>query len=96
MGVRVLWDVIKRAKSMDPEAIRKAAMETDIPEGTTPTGWGVKFAPPGHPNQGTDLRAKPVVMQWFNQEQYTVWPAAAAVKEMVLPLPTWEERAKGK
>ncbi len=96
MGVNVLWDVIKRAKSTDPEAIRKAAMETDIPEGTTPTGWGVKFAPPGDPNQGTDLRAKPVVMQWFNQEQYTVYPAAAAVKEIVLPLPTWEERAKGK
>lgn len=96
MGVLVLWDVIKRAKSMDPEAIRKAALETDIPEGTTPTGWGVKFAPPGHPNMGTDLRAKPIVMQWFNQDQYTVWPPAAAVKEMVIPLPTWEERAKGK
>ena len=96
MGVTVLWDVIKRAKSMDPEAIRKAALETDIPEGTTPTGWGVKFAPPGHPSMGTDLRAKPIVMQWFNQDQYAVWPAAAAVKEMVIPLPTWEERAKGK
>lgn len=96
MGVMVLWDVIKRAKSMDPEAIRKAALETDIPEGTTPTGWGVKFAPPGHLNQGTDLRAKPIVMQWFNQDQYTVWPAAAAVRDMVIPLPTWEERAKGK
>jgi len=96
MGSMVLWDVIKRAKSMDSEAIRKAAMETDIPEGTTPTGWGVKFAPPGHRNQGTDLRAKPIVMQWFTQDQYTVWPATAAVRDMVIPLPTWEERAKGK
>ncbi len=96
MGVTVLWDVITRAKSMDTEAIRKAALETDIPEGTTPTGWGVKFAPPGHPSQGTDLRAKPIVMQWFNQDQFAVWPPAAAVKEMVIPLPTWEERAKGK
>jgi len=36
------------------------------------------------------------VMQWFNQEQYAVWPKLAAVKDMVIPLPTWEERAKGK
>ena len=57
---------------------------------------GQTRCPPGHPSMGTNLRAKPIVMQWFNQEQYAVWPAAAAVKEMVIPLPTWEERAKGK
>jgi hypothetical protein len=45
---------------------------------------------------GTNLRAKPIVMQWFNQEQYAIWPKLAAVKDMVIPLPTWEERAKGK
>ena len=40
MGCMVLWDVIKRAKSMDPDAIRKAALETDIPEGDDFHGLG--------------------------------------------------------
>ena len=91
-----VWDIVQRAGSLDPDAIRKAAYETDVPEGTTPTGWGVKFAPEGHPKQGTSLRAKPIVMQWFGQDQYTVWPPGAAVKKMLVPLPTWEERAKAK
>jgi branched-chain amino acid transport system substrate-binding protein len=95
-GLLIAFDIIKKAGSLDAEALRQAALSIDIPEGKTPTGWGVKFAPPGHPSMGTNLRAKPIVMQWFEQEQYAVWPALAAVKDMVIPLPSWEERAKGK
>jgi len=95
-GLLIAFDIIKKAGSLDAEALRQAALAIDIPEGKTPTGWGVKFAPPGHPSMGTNLRAKPIVMQWFEQEQYAVWPALAAVKDMVIPLPSWEERAKGK
>ncbi len=95
-GLMVAWSIIQKAGSLDAEALRQAALSIDIPEGTTPTGWGVKFAPPGHRSQGTNLRAKPIVMQWFDRDQYAVWPIAAAVKDMVIPLPSWEERAKGK
>ncbi len=46
MGAQVLFDVISRAGSTDAEAIRKAALATDIPDEHTPMGYGVKFAPP--------------------------------------------------
>ena len=38
---------IKKHGGYDPEALRKAALETDIPEGGTVQGYGVKFFPPG-------------------------------------------------
>ena len=60
----LLWDVLARANSMDPEVIRRVALETDIPLGKTPIGWGQKFAPPGDPNMGTNLRTFCAVMQW--------------------------------
>ena len=40
---------IKKHGGYDPEALRKAALETDIAEGGTIQGYGVKFFPPGTP-----------------------------------------------
>lgn len=90
MGTLVLWDVIARAGSTDPEAVRKAALATDIPVGGTITGWGVKFAEPGHKDAGQNLRADPIVMQWQNGRQLAVWPKEAAVADLALPWkPSW-------
>ena len=44
----VLPRAIKKHGGFDPEALRKAALETDIPVGGTIQGYGVKFFPPGH------------------------------------------------
>ena len=44
----VLPRAIKKYGGIDPEALRKAALETDIPDGGTIQGYGVKFFPPGH------------------------------------------------
>ena len=44
----VLPRAIKKYGGYDPEALRKAALETDIPVGGTIQGYGVKFFPPGH------------------------------------------------
>ena len=46
----VLPRAIKKHGGFDPEALRKAALETDIPEGGTIQGYGVKFFPPGQPD----------------------------------------------
>jgi branched-chain amino acid transport system substrate-binding protein len=93
-GVSVLWDVLARAGSTDPEAVRKAALETDIPLGQTPIGWGVKFAPPGDPDEGTNTRVYNTGMQWQEGGKFvTVWPRAAAAGEIkYIPLPKWSER----
>jgi branched-chain amino acid transport system substrate-binding protein len=95
-GAWVLWDAIKRAKSMDAEAIRKAAEATDIPKGKTPIGWGVKFVPPDQINAGQNMRALWFVEQWKNRKLHCAWPddAKEGGYQVILPYPTWEERKK--
>jgi branched-chain amino acid transport system substrate-binding protein len=67
--------------------IRKAALEIDIPEGGTTSGYGVKFSPPGHKFAGQNLRCYPVVMQWVKGKVETVWPKAHKTIEPKLPAP---------
>ena len=43
----VMPRAIKKYGGIDSEALRKAALETDIPLGGTIQGYGVKFFPPG-------------------------------------------------
>ncbi len=95
-GAWVLWDVIKRAGSMDPEAIRKAAEAADTPIGKTPIGWGVKFIPSDQPNGGQNTRSIWFVEQWKDKKLHTIWPGDAKEQgyAIMLPYPTWEERKK--
>jgi branched-chain amino acid transport system substrate-binding protein len=96
VGARVLFEeVLPRAGSLDPEVIRKTALQVDIPKGGTIFGFGVKFAPPIHPSAGQNLLAHPALMQWQEQKMWVVYPVEFGVREPMLPLPTWEERAKG-
>jgi branched-chain amino acid transport system substrate-binding protein len=89
MGSQVLFDVISRAGSTDPEAIRKAALATDIQK--TPMGYGVKFAPPGDKIAGQNIRAFPLIFQWQKGRQLTVWPKEAAVAEAIIPWPASQQ-----
>lgn len=89
MGAMVLFDVIEKAGTLDPDAIAKAAAAYEKPAGSTPTGWGVKFD-----STNQNALAIPNIMQWQNGKLVTVWPKEAAVAEPVLPMPTWAERAK--
>ena len=94
VSASVLFEVLAKAGSDDPEAVRKAALAVDIPEGGTVFGYGVKFAPPDNPAAGQDLRAHPVVMQWQDQKLVVVYPGGFSVGQPLMPLPTWEQRAK--
>ena len=62
----VLPRAIKKYGGGDPEALRKAALDTDIPDGGTIQGYGVKFFPPGTKMSGQNERSSPVVMQYIN------------------------------
>jgi branched-chain amino acid transport system substrate-binding protein len=86
MGALTVWKILEKAGSVDPEAIRKAAVEIDIPPQTTPTGWGVKFAPPGDPNAGQNVKGFFTANQWEKGELWTVWPKDAAIRDVKLPL----------
>jgi branched-chain amino acid transport system substrate-binding protein len=88
-GSMALWEVLKKAGSLDPQAVRKAALEIDIPDNTTTAGWGVKFD-----EAGQNVRAKIITTQWQEGKLWVVLPEKAALpgKELKLPLKPWKER----
>jgi branched-chain amino acid transport system substrate-binding protein len=73
--------------SFDPEAVRKAALDVDIPPGGTIQGYGVKFYPPGTPLSGQNERSTPVVMQNAGEHISVVWPTNIRTQDPVFPLP---------
>lgn len=83
----VLPRAIKKYGGVDPEALRKAALDTDIPEGGTMLGFGVKFYGEGTPMAGQNERSFPVVIQYIDDKSHVVWPKSQAQREAVLPLP---------
>jgi branched-chain amino acid transport system substrate-binding protein len=95
MGFNQTWvllnDVLPVAKEkyggFDPEAIRKAALDVDIPPGGTIQGYGVKFFPPGTPMAGQNERSTPVVMQNAGEHISVVWPDNIQTQDPVFPLP---------
>ena len=96
MGFNGTWvflnDVLPRAirkfGGVDAEALRKAALETDIPAGGTIQGFGVKFYPPGDAMAGQNSRATMPVTQYVGKKPRIVWPAASRTHEPVMPLPS--------
>ena len=78
-GANIFFDVIQRAGSFDKDKIRAAVLATDVPVGTTPTGWGAKFD-----QNGQNTRGLPSVMQWLDGKLTTVYPKEAAVAAPVL------------
>ncbi len=57
--LQTIEQAIKKYGAPTADNIRKAALELDIPEGATPCGYGVKFAPPEHKFAGENLTFLP-------------------------------------
>ena len=95
MGFNNMWvllnDVLPRAiqkhGGFTPDALAMAARETDIPEGGTMQGYGVKFYAPGTPMAGQNERAFPVVFQAIEGKFEVVYPKTVQTAQPVLPLP---------
>jgi len=95
MGFNNLWillnDILPRAiqkhGGFGPDALAKAARETDIPEGGTMMGYGVKFLPEGNPMRGQNERAFPVVFQVHEGKFEVVFPKSVSTAAPILPLP---------
>jgi len=83
----VLPRAIKKYGGVDPEALRKASLDTDLPEGGTMLGYGVKFFAEGTPMAGQNERSFPVIIQYVDDKSYVVWPKSQSQREAVLPLP---------
>ncbi|NIA10202.1 MAG: ABC transporter substrate-binding protein [Nitrospiraceae bacterium] len=88
-GMLVLADAINRAGATDPKAVREALLETNIPANKLIMPWdGVKFDQETHQN----TLGKGIICQIIDQEYYTVWPWDLATKEVIWPMPKWEQR----
>src|SRR4051812_30980868 len=83
----VLPRAIKKYGGYDAEALRKAALDTDIPIGGTTQGYGVKFFPPGTPMGGQNERSIAVVMQFVDGKTTVVWPKEIKTADPVFPFP---------
>ena len=95
IGFNNMWvllnDVLPRAIAKhggySPDALARAARETDIPDGGTMQAYGVHFFPPGHPMAGQNERAFPAVYQIVDGKLLVVFPKTFANAAPVLPLP---------
>lgn len=91
----LLFDAIERAKSVDPDAVREALLNTDIKPGERPDllGLGYKFNEKQQNIYGIDQLA---IQQWLYEGKdlkfKAVWPTEIAEAEPVCPMPPWSER----
>ena len=65
------------ARRLRPDALAKAARETDIPEGGTMQGYGVKFHGEGNPMRGQNERAIAAVYQIVEGQFSTSGPRSS-------------------
>ena len=86
-----LYDVLPRAITkyggITADDLRQAALDTDLPDGATMLGFGVKFEGPDAAMSGQNDRAFPVVIQYIDDKSYVVWPKSQQQREPVLKLP---------
>jgi branched-chain amino acid transport system substrate-binding protein len=95
MGFNNMWillnDVLPRAiqkhGGFTPDALAMAARETDIPEGGTMQGYGVKFYGEGNPMRGQNERAIAAVYQIVEGRFQHVWPKVIAMSNPPVILP---------
>ena len=83
----VLPRAIKKYGGVSAEALRKAALETDVPDGGTMLGFGAKFESTDQDMAGQNERAYPVVIQYIDDKSYVVWPKSQQQREPALKLP---------
>lgn len=90
----LLTKVLPNATSVDdPEAIRKALLAVDLPKGSLPNGWGLKFLGPDDPNAGLNERRFAGVQQWQDGSLHMVAPEDLATVEVKnVPLKNWKDR----
>ncbi|MES2103110.1 MAG: ABC transporter substrate-binding protein [Pseudomonadota bacterium] len=87
-GLMTLADAINRAASTEPEAIRKALAETNIPGSKIIMPWkGIKFD-----EQGQNMYGSGILVQIIDGKYNTVWPFDMATRDVVWPMPKWDAR----
>jgi len=94
MGSWVLYnEVLAKIDSMEPDAILKQGMSLDMPFGSLPMGFGVKFTAADAPRPHYNERGLAILNQWQDGKYVPVYPAEFATGEIRgFPLPQWSDR----
>ena len=87
-GLMVLADALNRAKSTEPEAVRRALAATDIKADEIIMPWkGIKFD-----ETGQNIYGRGILVQIIDGKYQTIWPFNMATHEVVWPMPKWDQR----
>jgi branched-chain amino acid transport system substrate-binding protein len=87
-GLMALAEAINRAGSTKPEAIQKALVETNIPGNQLIMPWkGIRFDATGQNTLGSGI-----IVQVQDGKYVTVWPFDLASKDVIWPMPKWDQR----
>lgn len=87
-GLMTMADAINRAGTTEPEAIRKALANTNIPGSKLIMPWkGIKFDAHGQNEYGSGI-----LVQIIDGKYHTVWPFDLATRDVVWPMPKWDQR----
>ncbi len=90
IGFMTLLDAINRAGSTDPQKIRQALVNTNIPGSQLLVPWkGIKFGP-----DGQNVHAQGILMQAQNGKYCTIYPFEVAACDVLYPMPSWKDKAK--
>ncbi len=94
LGAWILFTkVLPESGGLDPEAVRKAALNVDMPFGSVINGWGCKFDPPDSPSAGENNRKFAGIFQWQDGKQPLIFPENLSTGKMIMvPLPPWSKR----
>lgn len=85
----LLADVLPKAGAPDDaESIRAAALAADVPEGSYPNAWGLKFDATGQ-----NTRCPASVDEWQDGRLLTIWPALLATTQRRSIVPFTKERS---
>lgn len=74
VGALACLEAMHRAGGAERDRVRTAILATDMADGGTANGWGMRFD-----ERGQNTRARPLLMQWQGGRQVTIFPAEAAV-----------------
>lgn len=91
-GWTLFHQVLPHARSQSPADVRQAALAINLPNGSEINGAGIRFARPGAPDEGQNLRAISVIWQWQRPgHEVIVYPASyATAHPRWIPLPGWK------
>jgi branched-chain amino acid transport system substrate-binding protein len=74
--------VMPRAGELSPDGVAAEARQMRLPLGMLPNGSGLRFAPPGSPDAGSNLRAATVIWEWTAVDRRAVvWPPRFATEQ---------------